>query len=170
MYLIPMKYVPCTNKICTSNTDLFAKTPYAIFFKFSSVIWINDSQQLPSSGSKDQVTGEEPRTYGDKLRDLANLADTLSKIPIFFYFFLFFIHEKYDTMIHFPDCSMSQLAVAWCLKNDTVNCLLLGASSVEQFKENIHALQVNYLVLSNEISFYLYMYYTEFLFSSVVLW
>lgn len=37
---------------------------------------------------------------------------------------------------------MSQLAVAWCLKNESVNCLLLGATSVEQFKENIHALQV----------------------------
>lgn len=37
---------------------------------------------------------------------------------------------------------MGQLAVAWCLKNESVNCLLLGATSVEQFKENIHALQV----------------------------
>lgn len=37
---------------------------------------------------------------------------------------------------------MSQLAVAWCLKNESVNCLLLGATSVEQFKEHIHALQV----------------------------
>ncbi|CAH2034267.1 unnamed protein product, partial [Iphiclides podalirius] len=72
---------------------------------------------LRISGSKEQVTGEEPRTYGDKLRDLANLADTLN-------------------------CSMSQLAVAWCLKNESVNCLLLGATSVEQFKENIHALQI----------------------------
>lgn len=42
----------------------------------------------------------------------------------------------------FADCSMSQLAVAWCLKNESVNCLLLGATSVEHFKENIHALQV----------------------------
>lgn len=47
-------------------------------------------------------------------------------------------------MIHFSDCSMSQLAVAWCLKNESINCLLLGATSIEQFKENIHALQVNY--------------------------
>lgn len=39
---------------------------------------------------------------------------------------------------------MSQLAVAWCLKNESVNCLLLGATSVEQFKENIHALQVGH--------------------------
>lgn len=30
------------------------------------------------SGSKEQVAGEEPRTYGDKLRDLANLANTMS--------------------------------------------------------------------------------------------
>lgn len=32
--------------------------------------------------------------------------------------------------------------MAWCLKNESVNCLLLGATTVEQFKENIHALQV----------------------------
>lgn len=43
----------------------------------------NGPQQIPSSGSKDQVTGEEPRTYGDKLRDLANFADTLSKLTKF---------------------------------------------------------------------------------------
>lgn len=40
---------------------------------------------------------------------------------------------------------MSQLAVAWCLKNESINCLLLGATSVDQFKENIHALQVHTL-------------------------
>lgn len=33
---------------------------------------------MRSSGSKEQVTGEEPRTYGDKLRDLSNLANSLS--------------------------------------------------------------------------------------------
>lgn len=35
--------------------------------------------------------------------------------------------------------------MAWCLKNESVNCLLLGATSVEQFKENIHALQVPFI-------------------------
>lgn len=39
---------------------------------------------------------------------------------------------------------MSQLAVAWCLKNDTVNCLLIGATSVEEFNEKMYALQVKW--------------------------
>jgi aryl-alcohol dehydrogenase-like predicted oxidoreductase len=31
---------------------------------------------------------------------------------------------------------------AWCLKNDAINCVLLGASSVEQLIENIQSLHV----------------------------
>ncbi|XP_023953924.1 voltage-gated potassium channel subunit beta-2 isoform X2 [Bicyclus anynana] len=102
-------------------TGLFAKSRFNR--KYSTFSWceedlaVPDVSELRISGSKDQVTGEEPRTYGDKLRDLSNLANTLN-------------------------CTMSQLAVAWCLKNESVNCLLLGATSVEQFKENIHALQI----------------------------
>ncbi|XP_073954181.1 potassium voltage-gated channel subfamily A regulatory beta subunit hyperkinetic isoform X1 [Choristoneura fumiferana] len=100
-------------------TGLFAKSRFNR--KYSTFSWCEEDlavpDQLRSPGSKEQVTGEEPRTYGDKLRDLSNLANSLN-------------------------CSMSQLAVAWCLKNESVNCLLLGATSVEQFKENIHALQI----------------------------
>ncbi|XP_031767320.1 voltage-gated potassium channel subunit beta-2 isoform X11 [Galleria mellonella] len=99
-------------------TGLFAKSRFNR--KYSTFSWCEEDLAVPemrSSGSKEQVTGEEHRTYGDKLRDLSNLANSLN-------------------------CSMSQLAVAWCLKNESVNCLLLGASSVEQFKENIHALQI----------------------------
>ncbi|XP_041987860.1 voltage-gated potassium channel subunit beta-2 isoform X3 [Aricia agestis] len=99
-------------------TGLFAKSRFNR--KYSTFSWCEEDlafAEMRISGSKEQVDGEEPRTYGDKLRDLANLASTMN-------------------------CSMSQLAVAWCLKNESVNCLLLGASSVEQFKENIHALQI----------------------------
>ncbi|KAJ0183866.1 hypothetical protein K1T71_000289 [Dendrolimus kikuchii] len=99
-------------------TGLFAKSRFNR--KYSTFSWCEEDlavPEVPISGSKEQVTGEEQRTYGDKLRDLANLANSLN-------------------------CSMSQLAVAWCLKNESVNCLLLGATSVEQFKENIHALQI----------------------------
>ncbi|XP_039763539.1 voltage-gated potassium channel subunit beta-2 isoform X3 [Pararge aegeria] len=102
-------------------TGLFAKSRFNR--KYSTFSWceedlaVPDVSELRISGSKDQVTGEEPRTYGEKLRDLSNLANTMN-------------------------CTMSQLAVAWCLKNESVNCLLLGATSVEQFKENIHALQI----------------------------
>ncbi|XP_046977413.1 voltage-gated potassium channel subunit beta-2 isoform X7 [Vanessa cardui] len=102
-------------------TGLFAKSRFNR--KYSTFSWCEedlagaDVSEMRISNSKEQVAGEELRTYGDKLRDLANLAATMN-------------------------CTMSQLAVAWCLKNESINCLLLGATSVEQFKENIHALQI----------------------------
>lgn len=34
-------------------------------------------------------------------------------------------------------CSMSQLAIAWCLKNAHVSTVILGASRMEQLKENL---------------------------------
>ena len=32
--------------------------------------------------------------------------------------------------------------LAWCLKNDSVHCVLLGAASVDQLYENMQAVQV----------------------------
>lgn len=99
-------------------TGLFAKSRFNR--KYSTFSWCEDENagaEVPGSGSKEQVIGEDQRTYADKLRDLSNVANSLN-------------------------CSMGQLAVAWCLKNESVNCLLLGASTVEQFKDNIHALQI----------------------------
>jgi voltage-dependent potassium channel beta subunit len=37
------------------------------------------------------------------------------------------------------DCSPSQLAIAWCLKNPHVSTVILGASRLEQLKENLAA-------------------------------
>ncbi|HEX9745806.1 MAG TPA: aldo/keto reductase [bacterium] len=39
-------------------------------------------------------------------------------------------------------CSMSQLAIAWCLKNKNVSTVITGASKVEQVDENMQA--INY--------------------------
>ncbi len=36
-------------------------------------------------------------------------------------------------------CSLSQLAIAWCLKNPNVSTVILGASKVEQLQENLKA-------------------------------
>lgn len=66
---------------------------------------------------KDRLQPDETRRTADKLRDIASLAEKLG-------------------------CSVSQLAVAWSLKNESVQCLLLGASTVEQLYENIQSLQV----------------------------
>lgn len=40
------------------------------------------------------------------------------------------------------DCTLSQLAIAWCLKNERANSVLLGAKNCHQLKENIGALAV----------------------------
>jgi len=42
---------------------------------------------------------------------------------------------------HF-DCSMAQLALAWCVQNKNVSTVLLGATKPSQLEENLSALQV----------------------------
>ncbi len=39
------------------------------------------------------------------------------------------------------DCSLAQLSIAWCMQNSNVNSVILGASSVEQLKENLLSLK-----------------------------
>jgi aryl-alcohol dehydrogenase-like predicted oxidoreductase len=39
-------------------------------------------------------------------------------------------------------CSLSQLAIAWCLKNPYVSSVITGASRVEQVHENMKASEV----------------------------
>lgn len=48
------------------------------------------------------------------------------------------------------DCTLSQLAIAWCLKNPFVSTVLTGASRVEQVRENMKAVEVE-LKLTPEI-------------------
>jgi len=38
-------------------------------------------------------------------------------------------------------CTMTQLALAWCLKNEKVSCVLLGASKPEQVVENVESIK-----------------------------
>ena len=40
------------------------------------------------------------------------------------------------------DCTLSQLALAWCLKNPYVSSVITGASRVEQVHENMKAGEV----------------------------
>jgi aryl-alcohol dehydrogenase-like predicted oxidoreductase len=39
-------------------------------------------------------------------------------------------------------CSMTQLALAWCIKNKNVSTVLLGATKPEQLEENLGCLAV----------------------------
>lgn len=74
---------------------------------------------IQGSELKVKPTEEEPpvRKYSDKLRDVCALAERLG-------------------------CTFAQLAIAWSLKNESVQCLLLGASSIEQLYESLQSLQV----------------------------
>jgi aryl-alcohol dehydrogenase-like predicted oxidoreductase len=40
------------------------------------------------------------------------------------------------------DCSLAQLAIAWCTKNPHVSTVITGASRVAQVRENMIALEV----------------------------
>jgi voltage-dependent potassium channel beta subunit len=40
------------------------------------------------------------------------------------------------------DCTMSQLAIAWCLKNPNVSSVITGASKVSQIHENLKAMEI----------------------------
>lgn len=67
---------------------------------------------------KERIQPEESRRQAERVRELNGLADRLG-------------------------CSLPQLAIAWSLKNESVQCLLLGASSVDQLYDNIQSLQVS---------------------------
>ncbi|XP_064418286.1 voltage-gated potassium channel subunit beta-1a isoform X4 [Latimeria chalumnae] len=66
---------------------------------------------------KDKILSEEGRRQQAKLRDLTPIAERLS-------------------------CTLPQLAVAWCLRNEGVSSVLLGTSNPEQLIENLGAIQV----------------------------
>lgn len=60
---------------------------------------------------------DEARRHCEKVRDLALLAEKLG-------------------------CSTTQLSIAWSLKHEPVQCLLLSATSTEQLHNNLQALQL----------------------------
>nr|XP_036222032.1 voltage-gated potassium channel subunit beta-2 isoform X4 [Bactrocera oleae] len=78
---------------------------------------INRNAALSPQGSwgKDRV--DEGRRHCDRLRDLAALAEKLG-------------------------CSPTQLSIAWSLKHEPVQCLLLGATSAEQLHQSLQSLQL----------------------------
>lgn len=66
---------------------------------------------------KDKILSEEGRKQQSKLKDLTPIAERLG-------------------------CTLPQLAVAWCLRNEGVSSVLLGSSNPEQLIENLGAIQV----------------------------
>lgn len=80
---------------------------------------------------KDRIQPEETRRQTERIRELNALAERLG-------------------------CTLPQLAVAWCLKNESVQCLLLGANSVDQLYESIQSLQVGFFLNFMAIFFNFY--------------
>ncbi|KAG7478413.1 hypothetical protein MATL_G00080610 [Megalops atlanticus] len=66
---------------------------------------------------KDKILSEEGRRQQAKLKELQVIAERLG-------------------------CTLPQLAIAWCLRNEGVSSVLLGASNTDQLMENIGAIQV----------------------------
>ncbi|XP_044147887.1 voltage-gated potassium channel subunit beta-1 isoform X1 [Bufo gargarizans] len=66
---------------------------------------------------KVKIVSEEGRKQQSKLKDLIPIAERLG-------------------------CTLPQLAVAWCLRNEGVSSVLLGSSNPEQLIENLGAIQV----------------------------
>uniref|UniRef100_A0A8C4JCT1 Potassium voltage-gated channel subfamily A member regulatory beta subunit 1 n=1 Tax=Dromaius novaehollandiae TaxID=8790 RepID=A0A8C4JCT1_DRONO len=66
---------------------------------------------------KEKIVSEEGRRQQVKLKDLSPVAERLG-------------------------CTLPQLAVAWCLRNEGVSSVLLGSSNPEQLIENLGAIQV----------------------------
>lgn len=52
---------------------------------------------------------------------------------------------------HDLNCSVSQLALAWCLKNPHVSSVITGASNTEQLKSNLHASEVKHQLVDRVI-------------------
>jgi aryl-alcohol dehydrogenase-like predicted oxidoreductase len=50
--------------------------------------------------------------------------------------------EQLATLAKELGTSLPKLGVAWCLKNEYVSTVILGASKVEQLQENLGALDV----------------------------
>lgn len=50
--------------------------------------------------------------------------------------------KQLDLIAKDLDCKLSQLAIAWCLKNQNVSSVITGATKIEQLLENLGALSV----------------------------
>ncbi|TNN72584.1 Voltage-gated potassium channel subunit beta-1 [Liparis tanakae] len=66
---------------------------------------------------KEKIVSEDGRKQQAKLKELNHIAEKMS-------------------------CTLPQLAVAWCLRNEGVSSVLLGTSNPEQLTENLGAIQV----------------------------
>ena len=80
--------------------------------------------QVPKGSRLDQegLTGFRERTLGDE--------DKMAKVV------------KLHALAQERELSLTQLSIAWCLKNPHVSTVILGASNLKQLQENIQSLEI----------------------------
>ncbi|XP_026169096.1 voltage-gated potassium channel subunit beta-2 isoform X2 [Mastacembelus armatus] len=71
----------------------------------------------PYQWLREKIMSEDGRKQQAKLKELAHIAEKLG-------------------------CTLPQLAIAWCLRNEGVSSVLLGSSNPSQLTENLGAIQV----------------------------
>ncbi|XP_022905616.1 voltage-gated potassium channel subunit beta-2 isoform X2 [Onthophagus taurus] len=102
-----------------AGVQLFSRASFRN--KYSSFSWTEDENAASNKDGynwmKDRIQPEESRRQQERIRELSGLAERMG-------------------------CSLVQLAIAWSLKNESVQCLLLGASSVDQLYDSIQSLQL----------------------------
>uniref|UniRef100_A0A672RZ74 Voltage-gated potassium channel subunit beta-1 n=1 Tax=Sinocyclocheilus grahami TaxID=75366 RepID=A0A672RZ74_SINGR len=76
---------------------------------------------------KEKILSEDGRKQQAKLKELTHIAERLS-------------------------CTLPQLAIAWCLRNEGVSSVLLGTSNPAQLTENLGAIQVLPKITANVAS------------------
>ncbi|HSL45765.1 MAG TPA: aldo/keto reductase [Anaerolineales bacterium] len=90
-----------------------------------------DSGVLTGKYSKGIPQGSRGALQGyDWLRDSLTNKEKLAKV------------EALESVAQDLGCTLSQLALAWCLKNPFVSTVITGASRVEQVRENMKASEV----------------------------
>ncbi|KAL1455644.1 hypothetical protein WDU94_009726 [Cyamophila willieti] len=103
---------------CRDKAELYMPELYnKIGTQFANGV-ISD-QEVQSGGSwlRERFQPEDSRRQQEKLREILTIAEKLG-------------------------CTLTQLCIAWALKNESVQCLLLGATSVPQLYQALHCLQL----------------------------
>ena len=114
------------DKVENEYAQLFAETGYG------NTIWSPLASGLLTGKYKDGIPEDSRASLDgyDWLSDRMSDAEALEKI------------EKLRPIAERLDCSMAQLALAWCTKHPMVSSVITGASRPSQVVENMEALDV----------------------------
>lgn len=107
-------------------------------YKMGATIWSPLASGLLSGKYNEGIPGDSRLALQDnavmkRLRDALDTDDGRVKITKV---------KKLAQVAKQLDCSTSQLALAWCLKNPNISSVITGASKPSQIEENVKALAI----------------------------